>query len=371
MRNLLIGAVLVLGFHSSAQTLKVGDSAPSLPVAKWIKGQPVKEFEQGKVYVVEFWATWCGPCRRTIPHLTKLAEKYKDKATIVGVSIWERVDETNPEAHIQRVEQFVQQMGDQMKYVVAVDGVDGATAKAWMVAAGQNGVPTAFVVDQQRRIVWIGHPMAGLDKVLEQVIAGNFDWQAEAARLNAELERQRRLREQRAAIERDYAEFSQLMRQNKHEDALKKLDEMISRYPELSGLKLVRFETLARVDEQQAYAYARQLAQNELKDDAIILNQLAWRIVDDNTKLPLKNPDYQTAIIVARRAVELTQEKDPMILDTLAYAYFKHGDVRNALKYQKMAVDLLEQDTSLDESAKEEIRERYERFKKAAEKSEP
>lgn len=122
------------------------------------------------------------------------------------------------------------------------------------------------------------------------------------------------------------------------------------------------------VDEQQAYAYARQLAQNEFKDDALILNQLAWRIVDDNTRLPLKNPDYQTAIVIARRAVELTKEKDAMILDTLAYAYFKHGDVQNALKYQKMAVDLLEQDTSLDELAKREICDRYEKFKKAAEK---
>ncbi|MCS7209274.1 MAG: redoxin family protein [Fimbriimonadales bacterium] len=368
MRNLLVGATLILALHSDAQTLKVGDLAPSLPVAKWIKGQPVKEFEKGKVYVVEFWATWCGPCRRTIPHLTKLAEKYKDKATIIGVSIWERVDEKNPEAHIQHVEQFVQQMGDKMNYVVAVDGADGATAEAWMVAAGQNGVPTAFVVDQQKRIVWIGHPMVNLDKVLEQVIAGNFDWQAEAARLNAEIERQRRLREQRAAIQKDYAEFSQLMRQNKHADALKKLDEMISKYPEVPTLKVVRFETLVLVDEQQAYAYARQLAQNEFKDDALILNQLAWRIVDDNTRLPLKNPDYQTAIVIARRAVELTKEKDAMILDTLAYAYFKHGDVQNALKYQKMAVDLLEQDTSLDESAKREIRDRYEKFKKAAEK---
>lgn len=360
MRGILLGTVLLMALTSWAQTLKVGDPAPTLPVAKWVKGQPVREFEPGKVYVVEFWATWCGPCRQTIPHLTKLAEKYAGKVTIIGVSVWERVDRDNPQAHIQRVEKFVQEMGNRMNYVVAVDGVDGKIAQAWMRAAGQNGIPTAFVVNQQGRIVWIGHPMGGLDRVLEQVIAGNFDWKAEA-------ERQQRRQAQMEALQQDYVEYAQLMRQNKHADALKKLDEMIPKYTEFAELKVMRFETLLRVDEKQAYAYALQLAQNEFKDDAQVLNQLAWRIVDDEAKPALQSPDYAAAITIARRAVELTKERDPMILDTLAYAYFKHGDVQNALKYQKMAVDLLEKDTSIDESVKKEIRDRYAKFKQAAE----
>jgi len=359
MRLASVGLALLFALTAWAQELKVGDPAPALPVAKWIKGQPVKQFEPGKVYVVEFWATWCGPCRQTIPHLTKLAEQYKDKVTIIGVSVWERVDEKNPEAHIQRVEKFVQDMGDKMNYVVAVDNAKGVIAKAWMDAAGQDGIPTAFVVDQQKRIVWIGHPMDGLDGVLEQVVAGKFDWKAEA-------ERQRRQREQMEAIQKDYAEYVQFMQQRKYEDALKKLDEMIPKYTEFPTLKVIRFETLLRADEKQAYAYALQLAQNDFKDNAQILNQIAWTIVDDETNPPLQSPDYQAAITIARRAVELTQERDPMILDTLAYAYFKHGDVQNALKYQKMAVDLLEKDASIDESVKQEIRDRYEKFKKAA-----
>jgi thiol-disulfide isomerase/thioredoxin len=53
-----------------AQSLKIGDKAPSLEVSRWVKGEKVERLEKDQTYVVEFWATWCGPCIQTIPHLT-------------------------------------------------------------------------------------------------------------------------------------------------------------------------------------------------------------------------------------------------------------------------------------------------------------
>ena len=72
-----------------AQTLGIGSPAPKIEVKEFVKGEPVKSFEQGKIYVVEFWATWCPPCRTSIPHLTEMQKKYKD-VVFIGVSVFER-----------------------------------------------------------------------------------------------------------------------------------------------------------------------------------------------------------------------------------------------------------------------------------------
>jgi len=68
--------------YDSLHSVNIGDPAPPLRVREWIKGSPVQEFEKGKLYVVEFWATWCGPCKSAIPRLSKLAKKYKNKVNV-------------------------------------------------------------------------------------------------------------------------------------------------------------------------------------------------------------------------------------------------------------------------------------------------
>ncbi len=167
---LAVGAILPLG--ATAATLKVGDPAPKLETGKWVQGDPVKEFQKGKAYLVEFWATWCPPCRASIPHLNEIYNKFKDKGLVViGQNCWQGDDSL--------VAPFVKKMGDKMTYRVALDDKTtdskGAMAKTWMEAAGRDGIPSAFLVDTNGIIAWIGHPMALKEQTIEQVLAGTYD----------------------------------------------------------------------------------------------------------------------------------------------------------------------------------------------------
>lgn len=156
-----------------APALKAGSPAPELKVEKFIKGEPIKGFEKGRVYVVEFWATWCGPCIASMPHISELQRHYKDKGvTICGVNVWEEKDYT--EATFTKAESFVKERGDNMAYTVAFDGGAKFMQTNWMEAADQNGIPAAFVVDKKGVIAWIGHPM-NLDMVLDMVVGDTWD----------------------------------------------------------------------------------------------------------------------------------------------------------------------------------------------------
>jgi thiol-disulfide isomerase/thioredoxin len=161
-------AALTLGgaITASAAALKVGSAAPEVKVAKWVKGDAVEKLDPAKLYVVEFWATWCPPCRTSIPHLTEMAKKYAGKVQVIGVSVWER--EKDSEARLTKVSGFVKDMGAKMDYTVAVDNDQAFMAKEWMEAAGRNGIPSAFIV-KDGKIAWVGHPMAGLDEELAKL----------------------------------------------------------------------------------------------------------------------------------------------------------------------------------------------------------
>ena len=127
----------------------------------YIKGDAVSSFEEGKVYVVEFWATWCPPCIQSIPHLTEIQNEFKNKGvTVIGI--------TNETANI--VKPFVEKMADEISYSVALD-TQGTAGKKYMTAFGQRGIPTAFVVDGKGNVAWYGHPMDGLDTVLERLVS--------------------------------------------------------------------------------------------------------------------------------------------------------------------------------------------------------
>lgn len=155
-------------------SLNIGDFAPSLYINKWIKGIPVKKFEKGNVYVIEFWATWCAPCIALMPHLSTLAREYgKDSVTIIGVN----VDGLEKKATIKKIQAFVDSMGKQMDYKVAIED-SNFMGTAWLNASGELSIPLSFVVDAEGTIAWIGHPV-NLESVLYRIV--NNTWNKKEA----------------------------------------------------------------------------------------------------------------------------------------------------------------------------------------------
>ena len=160
-RSLL--ALLFTATAAMAAALNVGDPAPTKLPSAFIKGSKVTALDPKKAYLVEFWATWCGPCKESIPHLTELQANLKDAGlTVIGVHV---------SSGVETADAFVKQMGKKMEYTVAKD-TTGAIGKAWLAAAGQNGIPCSFLV-VNGKVAFIGHP-AGLTeaKVKELIAAG-------------------------------------------------------------------------------------------------------------------------------------------------------------------------------------------------------
>lgn len=129
-------------------------AAPEIEAAYWLNSDPLTLASlRGKTVVVEFWATWCPPCRQSIPHLIQMHKSFGPRGVVfVGLTSEPR----------EAVERFVKEMG--MPYAIG-----GGSRSA--VAYGVRGVPHAVVIDPSGAVAWKGHPMAGLDEALDAQLA--------------------------------------------------------------------------------------------------------------------------------------------------------------------------------------------------------
>lgn len=301
-----VASVLVPSPALAAETserpfkLMVGDKAPALSIGNWVKGSPVKSFEPGKVYVVEFWATWCGPCIRNIPHVNEIQKKYADKGlTVISVT------SPDPRNTLAKVTDFVAKQGDKMNYIVAFDDSRRNTDRNWMDAAGQTGIPAAFVVDQKGRMAWIGHPYY-IDDVLAEIVAGTHDIEKEA---------------------KAYANKAQV-------------DAQAVQLQE----KFMKFAT-GLIEEKkydESYTLGRKLVDGDAKSNPELLGTIAWLIVDPQQAHDRR--DLSLAMDAAQRAVKMTQWQDANLIDTLAWCYYHKNDFAKAVEIEKRALGAANED---------------------------
>ncbi|MDQ5978475.1 MAG: hypothetical protein QG602_1449 [Verrucomicrobiota bacterium] len=142
MKTLLRSLLVTLGLAllaGSASASVVGQPAPAVTF-KDLAGKEVSLASlKGKVVVVDFWATWCGPCRVEIPGYIEMQKKYgKDGVVIVGVSL----DQKGPK-HVQK---FVEQ--NAMNYTIVMGDSDTVSA-----FGGFDSIPTTFLISRDGKIL--------------------------------------------------------------------------------------------------------------------------------------------------------------------------------------------------------------------------
>ena len=149
MKKLLILMMLMMGtFHIVAQESNNGkqlwaDSflnkkAPELTVEKWLTSKPDIK---GKFVLIDFWATWCGPCRNAIPKLNELQKQFENDLVVIGIS--------------QETKEKVKSMTKpEIEYYSAID------SKATIATTlGVKGIPHVILIDPQGIVRWEGYPM--------------------------------------------------------------------------------------------------------------------------------------------------------------------------------------------------------------------
>lgn len=201
MKRLGIGLLAGLLTQTSL-ALKVGDevSVDALTEIKFLQGTAPAQWEEGKVYVFEFWATWCGPCLQVIPHMDALYDKYNEKGLeVYGMNVKEA-------DKLDKLKSFLEGKGDGMSYPIGLMEQDDAFDQAYYTAAGIRGIPHALVV-KGGKLVMRMHPAQLNEAMVEKLLSPDTN----TDELIAEQKKQN---EQQEKTKKIYTAFSKAKREN-------------------------------------------------------------------------------------------------------------------------------------------------------------
>lgn len=174
-RLLTVAVLVIAAAPALGQRPLIGTRAPTLSEGvTWLKGQGPGSWRPDQIYVVDFWARWCGECFVAFPHLLELEQRYRpDGVVVVAMATMLQAPVEQTEAHVARYSETLP----------GIVGVDPTGSVARRFGVSETGVPSIVIVDREGRLAWVGvGSQASVDETLEQIVAGIYDIGAAAAR---------------------------------------------------------------------------------------------------------------------------------------------------------------------------------------------
>lgn len=331
----VLACQLAAGGEKDGQ-VKLGDDG--LP-PHWLQGEPITAMEKDKLYIFEFWATWCGPCIVQMPHIESLyqATKADKNIEIIGVNVFDATP-------VEKLKAFIAKK--KINYPVAADGArSGKVAKAWLKPLGVSGIPHAIAV-RNHKLLWAGHPAKLNLALIRRMSKPGYrpaPAQPDAAKKAAEAK----------AADEHFAKVQSIYRQPvdgvaAHTDKLvagkhRGDDDIIS-------YRTAAFKALfLKGKHREAQQQLRKLAA-ETPDSAYAMIRIAAVIT---TTDELSHKDLALAVKCLERNIELSPKTASIAYQRMTDAKLMQGDRAGALESAQKAVETSLQQRALDNHLKE------------------
>ena len=344
-----IGLTMTLGSvvadENDDNLMTIGSKAPDIDIEHWISDndgafEHTTTLSSGQVYVIEFWATWCGPCIAAMPHIADLQKKYGQEVQVISISDEDMETVEKFLARDVRGKEGVTYADLTSTYCLTTDP-DRSVLNDYFRASGRTGIPCAFVVGKTGLVEWIGHP-ASMDNPLKQVV--NDEWNREEFLVKYKKEQEERMAAMKARrlMAKAGRKIQELVNDGEYEEAVEYLGELLSddeykgAHEQLSAMKLHVLVT----NNLDGAADALEDFAKENGDKAQLLSQIARVVYDQHDK---EGNVSEALLKSACNCAKVAAEKRPksgVILDTYAHlVYAAHNDLEKAIEVQKKAVE--------------------------------